>query len=153
MKCLSKFFPFLNGFLKRSDSFDSALDQAEPLSRYLLENHKRYFDEQKSIVKPPAFSPSKKTNDLSVYRTKQLPEESIWQLGDEYVTKKMKDNPAILARADVLVAEASKHPVRLNPDGKPHPRHLNIEDWPADESKRKMITVELASIASLRCKK
>lgn len=82
MKCLNKFLGFLKGSLKEKDDFDPSLILDEPLARFLLDKHKRYFDEKRSLVKPPAFNPSRKTNDLSVYRTKNCSEERVWNIAD-----------------------------------------------------------------------
>ena len=68
----------------------------------------------------------------------------IWYLGDRYVTKKRTDGRAVVGRAEFCISVVRKQKeLRLNPDGIPHPRHMNIENFPIDSS-LKMMTLEFA---------
>lgn len=151
MSYLSKLLNLYRSSSQRKQKLDSNIAHDEPLARFLHEKHKqdKYFNEATGLIKPAAFKPSK-NKGLSVYRTKDCPENEVWAIADEFVTGKMQEKPAVLARAKVNASEFASYPVKLDADGDPHPRHLNIKDWPIDPGEIKEITVELARVAILK---
>lgn len=128
------------------EPFEPTLEDAEPLARFIV----RSGDFAASRVKPACFEPHNLRRDLSVYRVKSCPEGTIWFLADRYVTELRPDRKRVIARADVPLQVVRSLALRLNPNGIPHKRHLNIEDWPDKaDSRRKMFMVELANAAAL----
>ncbi|MBI4041328.1 MAG: hypothetical protein HY390_05635 [Deltaproteobacteria bacterium] len=123
--------------------FNANIEPNEPLSRFIFSSDHL---SQDGTVKGAAFNPSNKGNDLSVYRIKECKDRSIWIIGKWYVEKKRKDNKKLIARSDFNIQELKNKKLRLNPNGKPHFRHLNIENWP-DKPASKLIATQLAAQA------
>ena len=91
-------------------------------------------------------------DDVSVYRTANLSNEDIWQIGMTYVAQK-REMP-LLGRAKLIAYDAIAQGLSVKPDPVPHPRHANISGFPIDNSdKTRMIAVELAVRATLHLMK
>jgi hypothetical protein len=119
----------------------------EPLSRYILK--KAYYRSSDNTVKHNAFMPPSGRDDVSVYRTANLSNEDIWQIGMTYVAQK-REMP-LLGRAELIAYDAIAQGLYVKPDPVPHPRHANISGFPIDNSaKTRMIAVELAARSILR---
>ena len=154
MRYLKKLTRFFINIFRDSDSFDPRLEHYEPLARFITDD--RHINKGTRSVKFQCFNPARKTNDLSVYRTKLCPEAEIWSIAERFVTGLRDDKARVLARAEVPLHIVQEQGLILNPDGKPHKRHLNIEGWPLRlqpneiSSHQKMITVQLARAATLK---
>ncbi len=83
---------------------------------------------------------------ISVYRTDNLVEGEIWNLGDDFVGTAAKP---IIARADLSASQITMHQLAIQPVPDPEPRHANIIGWPEDEELQRVIAIELANIAIL----
>ena len=71
-----------------------------------------------------------------------------------YVEQKRRDGKKAKAIAEIRIADVRKHKMlKLNPNGIPHPRHLNIEKFPSSKPESKMIAVQMAAAAKLFIKK
>jgi hypothetical protein len=132
------------------EKLDSGLSRQvadeEELARFLTQsNHFNTIG-----VKPPAFLPSRKTGDTSVFRHGREPAESLQALGRSAARERKLYGAAVLkaadARAALLEVSASEPP----------PRHAVLRDWPSVEndpelqkSKEKLIAAKLASSAEL----
>ncbi|MFA6058612.1 MAG: hypothetical protein WC756_10475 [Taibaiella sp.] len=108
-------------------SFDPTVESTEPLARFITDKKKNIYATGK--VRPNAFHPHPERRDLSVYRTKNISDQEIWFISDKFCTAARPDKPAV-ARAEIPANLPPIHSLRLVPDGNPHPRHLNIEDFP-----------------------
>lgn len=82
-----------------------------------------------------------------MYRTSDVPEEEIWNIGREAVAKPR--DGSLYARGDVPVAAIVKTGLKVVPDTGPHPRHANITGWPPEKDKQKMLAVEIADASEL----
>lgn len=119
----------------------------ERISRFLTDED--HFIKEKERVRHAAFKPRRSTNNLSAYRTKNLSDPAIWDLARKEVTKRMSIPKEVLGRADVPVHVYKDLGLILNPDGIPHPRHINVENWPSEQDAQLQIRKELANNASL----
>jgi hypothetical protein len=106
------------------------------------------FDSKKCVVKSGAFLPPKDKR-LSIYRILKCSERKIWWFGNWYVTRKRADKKPVLARGDLQALSFINANLHITPDGRPHPRHANVEGWPAEKPLQKMIAVNLANNARL----
>jgi len=136
---------FLNFFAR--DKFESFIEGNEPITRFIDDPSKIFAKTQQA--KPSAFKHHSIRRDLSVYRKKNCRDSLIWRIAEKFVDKKRTDGKKVLARADFdIELVRSKNVLVLNPDGKPHKRHMNIENWP-DDSFSKMIRIELSDNSDL----
>lgn len=118
----------------------------EPLSRFILS--KSHFSKENQRVKYGAFLPAS-SGETSVFRTSELSDSQIWNLGDIYVAQQRK-MPA-LGRGDILSSVIFERGLKITADNNP-PRHANIIGWPEEKSKQKLIAIELAANATLHLK-
>ena len=127
-----------------------SVNPEEPLSRYILE--KSYYRSSYNTVKPNAFMPPSGKGDVSVYRTANLSNKDIWQIGMTYVAQKR--GMPLLGRAELIAYDAIAKGLYVKPDPVPHPLHANISGFPIDNSvKARMIALELAARATLHLMK
>jgi hypothetical protein len=120
------------------------VEASEPLTRFVFVP--KYFDSA-GRIKQAAFAPSKKNNDLSVYRTKELAERDLLYIAQRYVVEKMANPQPLAGWATFSSDIPKKHNLRLVADGKPHKRHLNLEEWPSEHL---AIRLEMANGATSR---
>ena len=107
---------------------------------------RKWYRTKDKTVKHNAFMPNK-NREVSLYRTTGLGEAQIYEIGQRYVADMWKKS--LLGRAEIVVSNILKHGLRVQADPNPHPRHANIVDWPEDESKHRMIAIEVATDAQL----
>lgn len=124
------------------------IDDAEPIARFLTDQD-HYYKSAPPRVHHSAFMPYRKSNSLSVYRTTGLNDYEIWEIARIFVTEKMLDKKEVLARAELAAGFIRDLKLRLNADGKPHPRHVNIEGWPVACEDMLAIKKKLANEAKL----
>lgn len=135
-----------------TDPTSSQLDLEECLSRFIVQ--KSHFSRMNQRVKVQAFKPTNPTPErperqLSVYRTDNCPEDEIWSIADEYVTKLLPNKKPVLARGEFKCKVVLEQDLVVDPDGIPHPRHSNIVNWPEDESLWEAKALELSIKAQL----
>lgn len=123
------------------------LNKNEQVSRYLLS--KSQFSTLKGRVKYSAFMPAP-DGKTSIFRIYDLTEREIWEIGDREVAQKR--NKALLGRADITASHILKSGLRIIPDDTP-PRHANINNWPSEKDKQRLIALELADDSSLYLKR
>lgn len=123
------------------------LDKGEPLTRFLLS--RSLFSRAKGRVKHNAFMPPADLR-LSVFRTYDLDEPDIWDLGQRCVAT-VQPEKGLHGRADVLVSVVLENELQVDPDDVP-PRHASITGWPESKDAQKMLALELAERASLRAR-
>ena len=85
--------------------------------------------------------------EVSIYRTEQLDESEIYEIGDKYVG--VPQNKQILGYASIEVSDIEKHELSVESAPSIHPRHANIIGWPGIKSSQKMIAMEIAEEADL----
>ena len=115
--------------------------QTERLTRYVPDKSScKPFEER---VEYNAFLPPSNLR-LSVYRSTELREEKIWELGVQNVA--VHRNKPLIGRADILASDVSdtNRVLKLSPDPKPHSLHANITGWPEQKSEQKLIAIKLA---------
>lgn len=88
-----------------------------------------------------------RNGETSVYRTIDLSEKEIYEIGQRYVAEVL--GKGLLERAEIVVSTILEQDLRVEPYPDPHPRHANIVDWPEDKSKCRLIAIELAAAAQL----
>ena len=145
-----KLLTLLKCILKISDSCLKEIEKDEPLSKFLHSTDD--FNNTSGRIYPSVFKPSNKYNNISVYRTKKSSEDEIWWIAYIYVTRKRSDKKKMIARAIITLQNVLDNGLKFNPDGKPHPRHANIDAWPTDKEELKDVKVNLANVAELKLK-
>jgi hypothetical protein len=126
--------------------------EEENISRYLFFTPGE-FNARTNHISPQAFKPAnpkppeRPERQASVYRTQNLTEQEIWEIGDEFVAKKR--NLPLLARADIQAKKIFEMELELAPDTRPHPRHANIVKWPDTPEARNMKGILLSQQAAL----
>lgn len=60
----------------------------------------------------------------------------IWEIAEDFVTKKRQDGRSVIARAEIQAMAISSSGLRIDPAPHPHPRHADIVDWPAQAEER-----------------
>jgi hypothetical protein len=115
------------------------------LARFIFqEGHYRKKDP--AAPKPGAFLPKPSDLKISAMWRDQLSEREIWSLGDLVGSTRSKPP---LARADFDVGAVSEAKLAIEPDPKPHPRHVNVSGWPADKAEQKSIALLLCHRSAL----
>lgn len=125
---------------------DEAVSPREDVTRFIFQ--KAYFRSTDKTVRHNAFIPHRGSGTTSVYRIIGLTNTEIYEIGQKFVADLF--SKPLMGRADIGVSEIVKHELSVTPDPTPHPRHANICNWPEDQSKQKMIAMELAADAQLR---
>src|SRR5437016_655371 len=138
---------FLRGVLRRLCAVSGARP-ANPcthkdatLSRFIFD--KRHFSISKKLPKPTAFLPPEDLQ-MSASWIDGLQDHEIWSMGDEARPKPSR------ARADFKVAAANDLELTVEPDPKPHPRHVNVCGWPPEKDKRMSIAQDLCAASMLQ---
>lgn len=131
----------------RVSSVGEAVSPSEPLSRFILQRGQYRSSDNK--VKYSAFMPAK-DGKTSVYRVMDLLNQQIWKLGQVYVADKRR--MPLLGRADIITSRVNHNGLEVESAPKPHNRHANIINWPADKGEKRLIAMELASAAKLNLK-
>jgi hypothetical protein len=104
-------------------------------------------------VKPAAFTPHKTRNDISTYRTSNCEDEKIWWIAETFIDKKRKDNKISIGRAEFQLSVVTSLNIHINPDGKPHLRHTNLEQFaPRGSSELQLQKLELANASTFHKK-
>ncbi len=115
------------------------------LARFIFqEGHYRKKDP--AAPKPGAFLPKPSDLKISAMWRDQLSEREIWSLGDLVGSTRSKH---ALARADFDIGAVSEAKLEIEPDPKPHPRHVNLSRWPADKAEQKSIALLLCARSTL----
>ena len=129
-----------------SRMLQTIVNPSERISRFILNSkHISSSGHPKSAV----FIPSKRTKDISVYRTSDVPEVEIWDIASQYVEKLREDQKKVLARADLPAKNYFDASLQFDPNGYPHKLHANVINWPSEEMEIKRMSVEFANKAIL----
>jgi hypothetical protein len=148
MRFLKQFWTIFEGFFPKTSVQESShtIDKNEPLSRYLTSTN--HFGRQNNRVKYSAFMPPADLK-LSVFRTKELPEKAIWDIGNNEVGENAQVPKTLYGRAEITPLVVKKVELSIDPDDEP-PRHANIIGWPQEKSEQKLKALELAESATLK---
>lgn len=123
---------------------EEEVSPSESVSRFITQ--RSYYRPSDRTVRHNAFMPNR-NGETSVYRIIDLDDQEIFEIGSRLVAYVMKK--PLIGRADIVVSKILDRELRVDPDPRPHPRHANIVNWPEDESKHKLIALELAAEAEL----
>lgn len=123
----------------------SEVSATEELTRFILS--RSLFSKQNARVKFGAFIPPKNRSEISVFCISGISEEEIWKLGEPIESGRKP----ILARADLQALEVFNLSLSIARDDYPF-RHANIILPETEESKIKLLALELANRARLHCK-
>lgn len=123
---------------------EEEVSPSESVARFITQ--KSYYRPSDQTVKHNAFMPNRQ-GKTSVYRVIDLDDEEIFEIGRRFVADELKK--LLMGRADILVSKILDRELMVELDPTPHPRHANIVDWPEDESKHRLIALELADEAEL----
>jgi hypothetical protein len=96
--------------------------------------------------KPGAFLPKANDQKISAIWRDLLSEQEIWEIGDAVGATRTKQP---LARAEFDIETVSQAKLAIEPDPKPHPRHVNLSGWPADKAEQKSIALHLCAHSTL----
>jgi hypothetical protein len=118
------------------------VEPAEPISRFIFSSS--HISRENNRVKHNAFMPY--MGETSVFRTAQLPETTIWAIGQDISRERAQQ---LHARGDLLVSDVLLLSLRVSA-AEPPPRHANITDWPEGKDLIKQKAMELAAKATLR---
>jgi len=147
MRYLLRFSEFLLSTFLKLDWVPRAVAPDERTSHYIFD--KKHFDEIKRSVKYAAFMPSKKTGDISVYRTANCGEWRVWALGEYFVARRRPDNVVLLARGDVAAQAFVQQSLSVVAKPKPHLRHAIVANWPSDKAGQRVKAIAVAQDALL----
>lgn len=113
------------------------------VTRFLF--HRTQYSSANRRVKPDAFMP--RDGKTSVFRTADLTEDRIWELGDRIGAFR---TPSLTAnfRGDIQIKAFDDLPLGLEFDDCP-PGHANISNWPEGKDEKKQLAIELANRANL----
>ena len=139
---LRKFFGYFSGSIDRGESLPERVADGESLCRFIFSD--KMFSSRNRRVKHHAFSP--KGKEVSVFRTVSLEEGEIWKLGRERAGE-IRGNPR--ARADLFARAVRQARLNVLSAPRPHPRHANIVDWPAEKELQQRAKMELANASTL----
>ena len=117
---------------------------SEYVARFIMQ--KSYFRSSVGTVRHNAFMPNRNGETL-VYRTIDLREKEIYEIGQRYVAEPLRKK--LFGHAEIVVSAILDYNLRVESYPHPHPRHANIVDWPEDASKNKMIALELTERSHL----
>ena len=117
----------------------------ERVSAYLF--HKNEFNKGRNIVLYPAFFPSLKHNNKSVYWTTKLMDHFIWSIAARHIVPKRGPTKGRANLSSAFIYAAPRLSVDLN--SKPHPRHANVVGWPTDRKQVRLYAEKLADNATL----
>ena len=121
-------------------SWPGPVTPEEPLARFLYSSG--WFSRQNSIVKQAAFLPDRQQR-LSVFRSCEMTETALWQLGNQDPSGRNLHGAGIITAG--AVEQTSLH---LDPNDVP-PRHTNVIGWPAGKDEQKSLALQLSSEAKL----
>lgn len=122
----------------------------ETISRFVLERSKCKTAAGK--LRWNGFIPNK-NGQTSVYRIDELPEATIWDIGNKFVLAEYSGPEAqekrLVGRGDLSVQAIFDQKLSVSPDPVPHPRHANIVGWPEDKEDKVEMAKELEGESNL----
>ena len=147
MKFLKKLSRFFRNISRKSNVLPNPVHRDESTVKFVMcDDH---FSTKNNTVNQAAFKPSKKTGNISIYRTKALCREWIFGIGRKYVTALRPDKLPVLAAARLRAGFYYDQNLRFDPNGEPHYRHANVDGWQADPALQREIRILLARQAEL----
>ncbi len=117
---------------------------SEQITRYILS--KSHYSKVNRTVKYAAYLPAP-NGETSVYRTSELAEADIWDIGQEYVAQPREKT--LYAKGYTTASVIINTGLSVVPETTPHPLHANILSWPSEKHEQKMLALEIANQATL----
>jgi len=143
MQFLKRFFAFFGGSRNRGELLPREIASAEPITRFLFSE--KLYAASARRVKHHAFAP--RHGATSVFRIRDLGDDSIWLIGTEHVGAARGRAP--LARADLSVRIVRQAKLEVIAEQATHSRHANITGWPTERERERLAAMELAKAARL----
>jgi hypothetical protein len=131
----------LTGPFRRQPADDQCCEQT---SRFIDQDG--HFTASKLRVKPRAYQPARRDNQVSVICADGLNDNASWRTGDLHVAP-LRARP-VLARADLNAKHIRSTGLSVVRDDV-FPRHANITGWPSAKHEWKSLAQELAAAARL----
>ena len=130
----------------------------DPLTRY-LKNPSKDFDPKTREVSASAFLPNQNvavlTKSVSVFNISGMNENSVWNMGRLWTVinpwPKRSGTRPIRARADIktsMIIDIEELDVKSVPS--PHPRHVELRNWPPDESQQLSAALQIAQKSTFK---
>ena len=119
-----------------------AVGSEELISRFVFSS--QHFSRNPTRVKQAAFLPNSE-GKTSVFRISGLAENDIWAIGIHHVGRARGKNPH--GRADVVTNDVLAQGLAVTPETSTHPLHADIQGWPVEKEKQKLLAMELAARA------
>jgi len=113
---------------------------SEALSRFIFQ--KKWYRPSDSTVRHAAFMPNPNNGQTSVFRTYDLSDKEVWDIGELEVAPRL--GKPVLGRADIGVSNVMEIGLKIVPREPPR-RHANIEGWPEEKPEQTLIAIELAA--------
>jgi len=85
---------------------------------------------------------------LSCFWVDALPEDSVWQIGDEVAGGPRAKR--CLARAELTRRDIAEAGLHFDDDPGSHSRHVDVCGWPTEKDEIKSVALELCGRAVLR---
>jgi len=114
------------------------------LARFIFQ--RSHFSKTQSKPKQGAFLPDPSILKISALWRDGLSEQNIWKVGDSLGEVREKQPRA---RAEFDQEAVSEAKLKIEPDPKPHPRHVNLCGWPVDKAEQKSIALFLCARSTL----
>ena len=121
------------------------VEPREPITRFLRSSS--HFAATKNRVKaegllPPPLSATRPRLETSVYRTDEIDSAEVWRICAAHVDSA---TCTIKARATTAASEFTQRSLVFDADGKPHPRHANVIQWPATKNEQLALAQAIAN--------
>lgn len=150
MKYLTKFFDALRGYTVRQQEesrvrkpLPDRVDQQERLTRFL--KTKRHFKRAALRVAKEAFMPKTGETELSVFRTSNLSDDEVWEIGESIIRNTER---TVYGGANLIAVSVLGLGLGLRADKEPS-RHASITGFPVEKYERQDIANELAAASVL----
>ena len=116
---------------------------SEHIARYIFS--RSHFGAKNGRVKYGALMP--KRGETSVFRITNLPDNEVWQIGQNQVAE--VSGRTLRARGDLSVFDVLQDSLEVEPETETHQLHANIVGWPEHKGKVILIAKKLAGKARL----
>ena len=148
MKYLKRLIQFFTNSSLEKDNLPTTVEPVERITRFVSDHDQIT---KKGKIRTGVFAPRPKDLTLSVYRTINLQEIKIWEIGKNFVDKlSRKRNPKpIFARCDLKADRFFDHKLQIKPVPTPHPRHADVINWSTSKDEQLAVRIELAKAAKL----
>lgn len=123
-------------------AFVTVVGDQEPVARFLTQS--RWIREN-GTVKPEAFLPEPKSQELSVTRSQLLSEDAVWAIGFDVVAQ---FGATLHGRSDLSVGAFTSEKLMVLATPSPsNPCHASVRGWPSEKGAQKSAAQVIAAAA------